>query len=427
VFSLKMKSLTAAAAVVLLVGACSSSSKTSSSSNLSSSATTGRTGASGSGGGRTYTIGLVADETGLAAPSFATSLQGVKAGIALAAKEGYNLKYVVVDSASSPTGVLAGAHKVVDQDHVFAVVLISAFASAASQFLTSKGVPVLGFPEASEWITQRNMFGVVGATDFTKVTTQAALILKRLGVTNIASIGYSIVPASAETAKASAIAAQLEGIKVGYLNANFPFGSTNVGPVALALKSAGVDGLIAPIEINTELALINQLRNDGVQLKGAVLETGYGGDLTGGGPGATQSAQGLYFSIGYEPFEMNTPATKQFQSYLQTAAGVTGGPTVAEYSGYMSVDALVDGLKAAGPNPTQASLINALLGITHYDGAGLFGEHSVSFVVAQRGQTSGPDNCFWVTRYSGSSFHLVAGMDPICGQTVPGKTVSASS
>lgn len=34
------------------------------------------------------------------------------------------------------------------------------------------------------------------------------------------------------------------------------------------------------------------------------------------------------------------------------------------------------------------------------------------------------DNCSWVTELSGSAFKLVAGADRVCGQLVPGKTVS---
>jgi branched-chain amino acid transport system substrate-binding protein len=45
----------------------------------------------------------------------------------------------------------------------------------------------------------------------------------------------------------------------------------------------------------------------------------------------------------------------------------------------------------------------------------------------QRGQAAGADNCTWVTQYSGSSFHLIPGADPICGSVIPGKTVSGSS
>ncbi len=94
--------------------------------------------------------------------------------------------------------------------------------------------------------------------------------------------------------------------------------------------------------------------------------------------------------------------------------------------GFASVDGFLTGLKAAGADPNQASFINAMLGIRSYSAGGLFGSHSIGFAMDQRGQASGADNCTWVTQFVGHSFHLVPGMDPICG-TNTGQTVSASS
>jgi hypothetical protein len=37
---------------------------------------------------------------------------------------------------------------------------------------------------------------------------------------------------------------------------------------------------------------------------------------------------------------------------------------------------------------------------------------------------TGVDNCQWLTRFDGTKFELVDGATPICGQLVPGKTVS---
>ena len=42
-----------------------------------------------------------------------------------AAKDGYKIKYVEADTGSSPTGALATAQKLVEQDHVFAVLAYS--------------------------------------------------------------------------------------------------------------------------------------------------------------------------------------------------------------------------------------------------------------------------------------------------------------
>jgi branched-chain amino acid transport system substrate-binding protein len=416
----------AAGVVMLLVAAgCSSSSKPSSTSPTSganSPSTTG--GGAGPGGGKTITVGVLTDLTGLASTNSTTFPDGIKAGVAMAAKEGYNIKYVVVDTASSPATALSAAHKLVEQDHVFAVFASSALTFAAAPYLASQGVPVVGVAiDSTEWITDRNMFSVLGTQDYSKVYSQFGLFYKLVGATNLGSVGYNISPSSAQSAKAIAVSSQDAGLKVGYLNASFPFGGTNVGPAVLAMKAAGIDAFSGSIETNTEFAMITGLRQQGVNLKAPLLATGYGGDLTSGGPGAQQAAQGVYFLTAYQPVEMNTSATQQFQSALSNV-GVTGPPTFAEYNGYATVDAFVQGLKLAGSNPTQAAVINAMLGITNYNAVGLYGSHSVSFALDQRGQASGPDNCYYVVQYSGTTFHLVSGADPICGAVIPGKTVS---
>jgi ABC-type branched-subunit amino acid transport system substrate-binding protein len=414
----------AVAAVLLLAAGCSSSSKhEAASSTTSGTASSGSSVTTGSGAGRTYTLGVLVDITGPGSTNSKNFPQGVKAGVALAESEGYKINYVVADTATSPTQALAAAQKLVEQDHVFAVLALSAITFSAEPYLASKGIPVIGANvDGPEWTTQRNMFSVSGTADYTKVFTQQGLSFKQLGATNLAAVGYAISPSSSDTAKSNAVSAELAGIKVGYLNTNLPLGTTDVEPIAIAMKNAGVDSLEAPITTNTAFAIVTAMRNLGDPLKVVLNSTGYGGDLVQGGQGAQQVAQGQYFLSGFEPVEMNTSATQQFVSYLKEA-GVTGAPAEAQYYGYMSVDAFVQGLKVAGSNPSQASFINAMLGITNFNGVGLYGSHSVSFALDTRGQVSGADNCIWNTQYKGTTFNLVPGQDPICGETVPGKTV----
>ncbi len=411
----KSTRLAATAAVATLVAAgCGSGAKSSTSNG-------------GTAGGPTYTVGVLTDLTGPGSNTAGSFPVGVKAGIGVAAKAGYNIKYVVADTGTSPSGALTAAQRLVDQDHVFAVFMTSVVGFGAASYLTSKGIPVVGAAvDGPEWITSPNMFSVLGTQDYTKVESTWGDFWKQHGVTTLGSVGYSVEPSSAEVAKGYAASAQRVGIKVGYLNANFPLGSTNVTPIALAMKAAGVDGLGTGILTNSTFAIIDDLRQEGVNLKAALIPVGYGGDLAQGGPGAQQSAQGLYFLDGYEPIEMHTAATARLQSAMQTYAGVSGDPTFSEYQGYTTVDAFTKGLKAAGRQPTQASFIKAMLGITNYNAAGLYGSHSVSFAMKDRGLVSGADNCVWITRYSGTTFHLVTGEDPICGTTIPGLKVSAS-
>jgi hypothetical protein len=66
------------------------------------------------------------------------------------------------------------------------------------------------------------------------------------------------------------------------------------------------------------------------------------GDLLAGGPASLAPSTGVYSVVLYAPPRMNTAATKEIASYLKSAAGVTTPPTINEYMGYLSIDALVD-------------------------------------------------------------------------------------
>lgn len=388
------------------------------------------TGTGNSGGGssanHTYTIGLLGDFSGPAASGSKTSILGAQAGASLAAKEGYNIKIVQADSQTSPSATLAAAQKLVEQDHVTAVIAISAVAFAAADYLKKQGIPVVGVAEdGPEWVTDLNMFSTFGFLDGTKVSTTGGKFFKMEGVTTLGSLGYGISPGSSEASKAAAVSAQEAGLKVGYLNANFPFGSTNVAPIALAMKNAGVDGFTSSTDPNTSFALVTALRQAGDNPKVALLPDGYGGDLLQAGPGALQTGQGLYFTLSFEPVEMHTAATQQFQNALATV-GVNNDPTYGEYAGYASMALLFQALKTVGANPSHSALIAALTNVKHFDADGLLGSHS--FDMDNRAATAiGVDGCTYVTKLVGSNFQLVPGADPICGTLIPGKTVSASS
>jgi ABC-type branched-subunit amino acid transport system substrate-binding protein len=406
-------------ALAIVAAACSSNSA----STFSGSSTT----VSSSTGSRShvYTLGILTDLTGPGASVNKTAAQGVQAGIWLASQDGYTIKYVAADTGTSPSGALAAAQQLVQQDHVDAVVALSALTFAASNWLTEQGVPVVGAAEdGPEWITSMNMFSVFGPLDTTKVTTTWGSFFKLEGATNVGTLGYSIAPTSSEAAQAVGVSAENAGLKAGYVNGALPFGSTNVQPVAIAMKSAGVDAFTSQTDPNTSFALLTALRQEGVDPKVALMPTGYGGDLQQAGPGVLQEAQGVYFLSVFEPVEMHTSATQQFQKALKSA-GVTHDPTYAEYAGYTSVALFIDALQSAGANPTSSQLITALSGIKSFDAAGLLDGHTLN--MAQRtGIVNGPGNCIYMTKAQAGAFVVVANADPICGTVIPGKTVSAA-
>lgn len=405
------KSAIAGLAALAILGAGCGSAKSSSAS--------GGTGGGSSGSGAVTTVGLFGDFTGLSASGNKTSSLGVQAGIYEAGKEGVKIKYVKADTQTSPTGALSAAQQLVEQDHVSAVIAVSALTFLAANYFKQHDIPVVGLAEdGGEWATDTNMFSTYGFLDPTKASTGAGQFFKMEGATNIGALGYSISPQSADAAKNTAVSARAAGLQVGYLNANFPFGSTNVAPIAIQMKNDGVNGLMSETDPNTSFSLIQALRQNGDNLKVAVVPDGYGGDLAQAGPGAEQIGQGVYFTLSFEPVEMDTPATRQFQAALK-ATGVTGEPTYAEYGGYTSVALLVQALEKTGANPSHAALISALSGITSFNAWGLLGSHNLS--MANRAASSiGVDGCGYYTKLVGSKFQLVPGADPLCGTEIPG-------
>jgi ABC-type branched-subunit amino acid transport system substrate-binding protein len=414
----QVRVIAAAVAAMLIVGACSSS-------KSKAGGTTGGTVGSTGGGSKTITIGILTDLTGAAASGNKTYVNGIRAGAILAKRDGYTIKYVTADTQTSPAAALAGAQKLVTQDHVPIVLAQSAIAFAAAPYLSSQHVPVIGVAEdASEWATDTNMFPIAGALHITAVTSTLGQVFKLLGASTVGTLGYGVSPSSADSAEAGIKSAVAAGLKNGYLNANFPFGSTNVQPIAVAMKGAGVDAFYASVDPNTGFSLITALRQEGANLKAAVLPDGYGADTLQAGPGALQAAQNVYFLLGYEPAEMNTAATKQFQADL-AASGTSGVPTYGEYNGYVSAGLLLRALKSAGANPTSATLTTALSGIHDWDALGLWGGRTVD--INNRTDVLVSALCSWVTKLVGSNFEVVKGADPLCGQVIPGETVGKSS
>lgn len=411
----KSKVAIGAVALGVLAAGCGSSSHGGTAGTGTAATSSGGT---GSGSGKTLTIGVLTDMTGEAASGNKTTPLGAEAGGIVAAKDGFKFKFVSADSQTSPSSVLSAAQKLVQVDHVDAVVMVSAVGFGAAPYLKQQGIPVVGLAEDStEWITDTNMFSTFGFEDPSKASTTFGTFMKMEGGTNLGSLGYGISPSSADSAKGIAASAKAAGLKVGYLNSNFPFGSTNVAPEAIAMKNAGVDTYYGSVDPNTSFAMIQALRQNGVDLKVSSLPTGYGGDLQQAGPGALSTGQGVYFSLSFEPVEMNTPATQQFMAALKQE-GVTGDPTYAEYGGYTAMALLDAALKTAGPNPSHAALISALNGVKNFNAWGLLGSHT--FDLSNRaGTATGVDSCLYMTKLEGGKFQLVPNADPICGTPLP--------
>jgi branched-chain amino acid transport system substrate-binding protein len=403
--------IAAVAAATLVTGltACSSSSK--------SNSTSGATGGSSSTAGGKIKVGVLSDVTGPASSGFITSEKGVKAYLDALNKaggvNGQQIEYVVGDTTSTAAGALLAAQKMVQSDKVFAIIEISASYYGAQNFLLKEGVPVVGGGfDSLLWTDPKNtnLFDAVGVTNYADVPLATGQFFKSQGVTKCAAMGYESSSSSVASVKAFNKSCTIAGMTPVFTQ-NVPFGTTDVGAIALKIKASGADGLFYSTVPATAFAMNAALRQLGVKLKLASLPTGYGGDLLQS-PAAVTAAEGDFFSTVGLPAEADTPATQKRAADL-AAIGVTGPPTFAEQEAYLATSAFVYGLKKTGANPTREKFSTTLRAVTDFDADGLLAPQKVSFANYRPSTV-----CNYFAQLVGGKFISVKG-SPFCAGVVP--------
>jgi len=414
-------SLVAAAAALSLVSACSSSGG-----NSASGATTGNSAVSGS----PIKVGVLMSLSGSAASGFTGVEDGVKARLAVAnaagGVDGHKITYVMGDDTSSPQGNLAAVNRLIQQEHVTAIIEVSSFFFGGYKAAVTAGVPVFGtgFDGGPEWLdkSNKNLFDVNGVGDYTKVPTTFGKIAKALGITKMGGLSYSSSPSAQLSVHEWVESAKQAGVAAGYQKA-VPFGSTDTGPVVLGVKNSATDGFYMSTIPNTAFSVASGLSQQGAKLKGVFLATGYGGDLLSD-KAATQAAQGLYFLTSSAPVELKTEGTMKMQDGLHKYASQSADvvPSFSQTEGWLATDALVWGLGNAGKDLSAKNIVSSSRDAT-WDAAGLTKPVDFSSYGEIAGGGVGPGNCLYVVQLEGSGFKPVPQLSPVCGDLIPGLTV----
>jgi branched-chain amino acid transport system substrate-binding protein len=410
------------ASVALTASACGSTH-----SKASSSGTSGGNSSTSSSASTTSSpplvVGLVTSLTGPAGSTFTDVPTGAASRIdqqnAAGGVFGRKITLVTVDDASStsqdPTAVAdlvsKGALVVLGQ---------SPFFFGGYRYLQQHGVPVVGGGfDGPEWGEQpnTNMFEFTPAAadpDYPQYTTFADF-MKARGVTTVAAVGYGDTPSSKNTTTGFAFAAKSDGLKVGFVGTSLPNGSVDVGPTVLAMKQAGVNGLYMSVGANTAFALVSAAQQAGLNLKVALLPTGYGSSLLSQ-PTALAAAQGDYFELSWAPTQLNTPAVIAQRAAMKQFGGYTDIPSFGYSEGWYAADLAIRGLMAAGPNPTRASFIQGLQGVTNYNAGGLLA-NTMNFSLGQFGKAPAT-SCDYFVQLKGNQF-VPVDTTPVCGSLIP--------
>ena len=377
------------------------------------------------------TIAFVTDLTGPGASENATAPAGFKARIALQNAQGgvngHKIVPLVIDDQTSPTLVVTAVQNAISKG-AFGIVSESPLFFEAAKYPQQAGIPVTGaYNDGPEWGQQpyTNMFASdLGSVDPKyPVNTMIASFLRTHGGTVIGTYGYSISPSSSRSAIGVSRAFTHLGGKVGVLDTSVPFGGVDFTTAALTAKQKGVNSVVPSLDNNSNFALATALHQAGVKLKSVVYATGFEPDVINSP--AWKDVQGAYFLSFFRPFSLPNAGTVQMASALQKYAGFSKSefPTYSQYESWVGADLMIKGLQLAGKNPTHATVIKKLRGITSYTGNGLLAK-PINFTTIFGHDPA--QTCAWFMQANKAGFVPVSSQ-PFCGKDLPGTSTASSS
>jgi branched-chain amino acid transport system substrate-binding protein len=377
--------------------------------------------------GSPITLAMITSLTGPGSSQFSEAPVGFNARIAQQNAQGgvngHKLVGMVLDDQTSPNQIVTAVQDALSKG-AFGIVSTSPLFFLAAKYPNQQGVPVTGgFFDGPEWGTapyNSNMFAAdVGSLNPKyPVNTAIGAFLKAHGGTVICSYGYGISPSSSRSAVGTVDSFVHSGGKQGVLDTSIPFGSVAMTTPALVAKQKGCNAFYAGLDDNSNFALATALKQAGVKPKVVVFPTGFEPSVVGGP--AWANIQGGYFDTVFHPFQLPNAGTKQMQSALEKYGHFTSSqfPNFSQYESWLGADLMIQGLEAAGKNPTQAGVIQALRKLKSYNGNGLLPENlnfSTDF-----GKDL-PKSCGWYMIAEKNGF-VPASAQPFCGTDLPNTT-----
>jgi len=369
-------------------------------------------------------IGYITSQTGIAASSFKGGDVGAIARIDLQNAQGGvdGRKLVLVSADDGTIGPKAAAQQLVQNQGVFGVMDISAFVVVAAPYFQQQGVPVTGAGiDGPEWGQQpySNMFefGPPSYTPFSGkfyAYDDTGRFLKSIGVTKLASLAYGISASSIQSSKSTIQASAPYGISNCYENNSVQFGQSAFTTEALAIQKNGCDGVVSGMVDASDVGLSASLKQAGVTAK-QLYYTGYDQGVLEDS-NASAALDGAYFPASPNFTDPPTGIQQMLNALHTYAPSLQGIPSFGVWGSYMAADVMIEGLEAAGANPTRQSFITSLRAVSNYDGHGLFAQGPLSFTGFGTVAMFSPQMCTDYVELKGGKFVTVA--KNICGKLV---------
>lgn len=265
------------------------------------------------------------------------------------------------------------ALEILSADDTFATFSATQVPTGWGEF-ASRGVPLYVWAiHFADMAGRDSIFGNSGVRCNTCTSRPPVYVASEvLDGTTVGLLGYGVSQASKDCAASNRAAVELYGdelgLDVGYFNDNLDFGLPNgIAPEVTAMKSAGVDVILACIDLNGMKTLAQELQRQGMGEVPMVHSNTYDSAFV---HEAGDLFEGDVVSVLFRPFEAD-PAGSQLADFLEWMEATGSQISEPAMMGWINADLAYQGLVAAGPEFDRASVIDATNRMTDFTAGGL--------------------------------------------------------
>ena len=334
------------------------------------------------------TVGVMASVSGpLGNETFSPPGYGARAYFAaLDARGGVNgrtVKVVTCDDQSTGSGNQQCVHRLIDNDHVFALAATTVLNYAGASYVNSKGVPdVGGEPVTTAYDTYRHLYSIAGSDEprngtagwngkIPNSTEVYRWLAQKLGARTAAVVYYN----QADSAR---YARQIEhGLRAEHFTVvpeEVDFALPDFTSAALDLKARHVDVVLDALDTSGNGALCKAIDQQDVHVTAKVTTVqGWNAQVRKDYADAPGCRNALYATAGERNYEdTSIPVVKQFRDdMVKYFPGRESKLSMWELEGWTAAQWLTDAISSCGASVTRACVETFLNRREPYDGHGM--------------------------------------------------------
>ncbi|HEU5301484.1 MAG TPA: ABC transporter substrate-binding protein [Acidimicrobiia bacterium] len=338
---------------------------------------------------------------GLASPvsvlnvPYKDGFDGVQAYFDLINKQGgvfgRKLKLVAqLDDQGAPSGNIRAIRTLVEEKKVFAVMPMMSNSFAGGSYLAENNVPTFGINVDAGWCgttaeqeaveaavkagdlsaqcPRSTLFGEKGSfLCFTCPSIAPAFIAQSKGLTKGAIFTYTH-PSSTRCAEGTEFSFEKYGIDLVFEDKSLEFGFTDVSSDIQAMKDAGAEFVATCMDFGGAFKISEGLRQAGIDDVVFYAPEGYRDETI---DKFGDRLNNWVFGLSWWPWQEKQGMPKAVKQYLAAMKKRGISPSEQSQAGWMNAMLFVEGLKQAGKDFTQASLVEAINNLTDWNYNGM--------------------------------------------------------